>query len=264
MVKKREEITAADVLEKYHYNPDTGVFTHTTGKKDGTVAGSLGSCNYLTLNVCGHNLLAQRVAWFLVNGEWSEHPIRHLDKNRHNNSIANLKPVSNKSKMSRHYKGSWKKRNLPEKDMPHSIDQIRELLRYDPETGDLWWKVPRKGVQMSKPAGTTVHVIETRFHADMPIIRSPVYRKVVIDRFEYCSHTLAWAITHGVWPEEIKHLDGDGCNNRLSNLKAYDGIGLIAREPQIAGYAAKREKKKQAMDDGWEEEDEDSWDGSSY
>lgn len=75
------------------YNAVSGVFTHKLTKKKthaGDVAGSLRSDGYICIGITGKKLLAHRLAWLYVYGEWPEHQIDHDDGNRANNRIKNL------------------------------------------------------------------------------------------------------------------------------------------------------------------------------
>ena len=91
--------------------------------------------------------------------------------------------------------------------MPKHItaEDARHLLHYDPLTGILFWKNPKRGLRKGTVAGTT----------------SPFgYRIIMINRVGYRAHWLAWLITYGVWPANlIDHRNLDGCDNRLSNLR---------------------------------------------
>ena len=88
-----------------------------------------------------------------------------------------------------------------------TADRVREVLAYDPETGQFTWRVrtgPR-GVVGAR-AGTTD-------------LRG--YRRIDIDGCTYWAHRLAWLHVHGTWPEvEIDHINGDRADNRIVNLRS--------------------------------------------
>lgn len=86
-----------------------------------------------------------------------------------------------------------------------SIDRIRELLDYDPETGKFFWRTSKGHVAAGSVAGTK---------------SSNGYLKIGIDGRQYYSHRLAWVYVHGVWPEhEIDHINGIRADNRIENLR---------------------------------------------
>lgn len=116
---------------------------------------------------------------------------------------------------------------------------IRECLEYDPESGVLTWKQrPRshfntdfawKGCNSRYPgteAGTEAAHRHTR------------YRFVGVQGIRIKSHRIAWALYYGRWPNGlIDHIDGDGCNNSISNLRDVSNQENLRnrRGPQVNG-----------------------------
>lgn len=87
-----------------------------------------------------------------------------------------------------------------------TAERARELFDYDPDTGDLTWKV---SLNPRAPAGW---IVNTK-HGDG-------YYSVRVDRKTYLAHRVAWLIVYGEWPDKlIDHVNGDRRDNRLSNLR---------------------------------------------
>ncbi len=78
--------------------------------------------------------------------------------------------------------------------------RLHELLHYDEDTGEFrWWKRAGDDVSLGNPAGCV--------------------RICVLGR-TYRAHQLAWLYVKGRWGRPmIDHRDGDGTNNRWSNLR---------------------------------------------
>ena len=97
---------------------------------------------------------------------------------------------------------------------PVTVDQLRELLTYDPENGELRWK-PRAGQNAwnAKYAHTTA--LSTK-HSEGYLIGKVTGRRVY-------AHRVAFAIHHGRWPAGlIDHINGDRTDNSATNLREVD------------------------------------------
>lgn len=88
-----------------------------------------------------------------------------------------------------------------------TIERIREVLRYDPETGICTW---------TKKTGRKVVVGSRAGHADP----RTGYRYIRIDGHQILEHRIVWAYIHGEWPSYyIDHWRGAEVGNKLENLR---------------------------------------------
>jgi hypothetical protein len=93
-----------------------------------------------------------------------------------------------------------------------TAQRVRELLHYNPETGEFTWLVSR-GNQFSKP-GMKAGFKDTYGHLG-----------IEIDGKRYLSHRLAWLYVFGKWPDhQIDHINRMRDDNRLENLRDVSGI----------------------------------------
>lgn len=87
-----------------------------------------------------------------------------------------------------------------------SIEELRELLAYEPDTGIVRWRVqPATNVFPGSEAGC---------------LSQDGYMKITIRGMYFRLHRVIWAIVTGQWPPvTIDHKDLDRANNRWSNLR---------------------------------------------
>ena len=90
------ELTAEYLRSILSYDPETGVFTWKVSTSRRVKAGSPDGGGYLRISVQSRRYLAHRLAWFYVYGTWPEDQLDHINRNRSDNRIANLRDVSHK------------------------------------------------------------------------------------------------------------------------------------------------------------------------
>jgi hypothetical protein len=97
------------------------------------------------------------------------------------------------------------KKHLPD------IETLRQLLRYDPEAGKLYWLDRQNNKSFNtrfsgKEAGTA----KDRYG----------YLQIEIININTRSHIIAWALHYGLYPsDELDHINGDRADNRIVNLR---------------------------------------------
>ena len=91
--------------------------------------------------------------------------------------------------------------------------RLLELVEYTGSTGKFKWKtITGKGSYILKKSGTELHGY------------GKIYKQTFIDGRRYRLHQLAWLYTFGYIPNMIDHIDGDGCNNSIDNLREVESI----------------------------------------
>ena len=112
-------------------------------------------------------------------------------------------------------------------------DSLKDVLSYDPETGEFYWLVkPSARVFLGQRAGS---------------LDAKGYRCIKIDGKTYKAHRLAWLWEHGEWPKlDLDFINRDTDDNRISNLreatKEQNGGNSKARKGLKGAYWHKREQ----------------------
>lgn len=90
-----------------------------------------------------------------------------------------------------------------------SVEELREKLYYDPQTGQLTWKKLRN----QKRIGEVACSMDICGYIQISFGSGCVHK----------GHRVAWAIHYGAWPEgQIDHINGKRSDNRIENLREVD------------------------------------------
>lgn len=90
------------LMELLVYDSLTGVFTDRINRaraRAGNVAGCLNNCGYTVIRIDGKLILAHRLSWLWVHGEWPTGDIDHINGVRTDNRIVNLRHVTRKQNL---------------------------------------------------------------------------------------------------------------------------------------------------------------------
>ena len=86
-----------------------------------------------------------------------------------------------------------------------SVDLMRSLLDYDPETGSITWRPQAGRVRVGKIAGYK---------------NSRGYLLINLNKGIVRAHRAAFALMTGEWPEmQVDHINGNKLDNRWENLR---------------------------------------------
>jgi hypothetical protein len=145
-------LTAERLRELLDYNQDSGIFTWKVDRKCGTRSGGqsmrlagkvAGSVNkvlgYVIVGIDRTTYLAHRLAWLHVHGKWPERQIDHIDGDRANNRLANLRDVTAR------VNAENKRDSLSSKQTPAPI-------------GAFWRKIPKRWAAGIQVHGRYVHL----------------------------------------------------------------------------------------------------------
>lgn len=101
-VKGSETLSYHKANKYFRYDAETGVIFWRVNKKrarKGCQAGTVMLVGYILIRLDGQRYYAHRLAWLLHYGEWPKNQIDHIDQNKGNNKITNLRDVDAQTNM---------------------------------------------------------------------------------------------------------------------------------------------------------------------
>lgn len=120
------------------------------------------------------------------------------------------------------------------------FEEIDRVLRYEPETGKIYWKVKRcNRAKEGAEAGTQAKNTSNIF-----------YRIIRLNSAPYKAHRIAWLLYYKEDPGEkfIDHKNHDGLDNRIGNLRvatnAQNQHNARINKTSITGYKGVTKSKQ--------------------
>ena len=102
-IKPENALDVKQLFDYLHYDPKTGVFTWkvntTRNDQIGKVAGNVNARGYRSIWINGLQFLSHRLAWAMSYGEWPTLDIDHINQNKSDNRICNLRHASRSENM---------------------------------------------------------------------------------------------------------------------------------------------------------------------
>lgn len=145
-----KDIPIETLRNYFNYYPESGVIERAFGQFAGPIS-SLSKHGYIRTDFKGFNLQAHHLAWVLHYGKWPEDCIDHIDGDKTNNRISNLRELSHRENLANNPRyratgipagckrlesGKWTCRlhingieiTLPKKETLEEIIHIRQLV----------------------------------------------------------------------------------------------------------------------------------------
>ena len=104
---------------------------------------------------------------------------------------------------------------------------LNELLRYDQDSGKLFWRVR----SIKHFGNTNRQAVWNSRYAGKEAGLDKAYVMVKVMGKAYVAHRLIWKMIHGEEPNEVDHINRDKKDNRLSNLRNVDHSTNMRNRP---------------------------------
>ena len=91
--------TQEQVKNLFNYNSKMGTITWTSGKFTGKEAGWISNAGYRKVCIFGRDYQAHRIVWLYHNGYFPENGLDHINRNKSDNRIENLREATQSCNM---------------------------------------------------------------------------------------------------------------------------------------------------------------------
>lgn len=117
-----------------------------------------------------------------------------------------------------------------------NLERLRETLNYNPETGVFTWK--KRPLSDFKNL-TSMCTWNARYAGKVAGYLQPAkgwpYWGIKLAGKNLTAHRVAWFMYYGEMPDVIDHIDGNGLNNRIANLRNTNSQGNQRNMRQRSG-----------------------------
>jgi hypothetical protein len=133
-----------------------------------------------------------------------------------------------------------------------STDSVRELLDYNAEAGEFYWKSRDvKWFNSIRSCSAWNRRYANNKAGCVYAHRGQEYIQICILGKKYLAHRLAWAYHYNEWPNEIDHINHLGGDNRIINLRSVNHTGNarnrrlgVNNKTGVNGVAFRKDKGK--------------------
>lgn len=140
MAKDSIPLTHERLKQVLDYNPETGVFTWISRTARRTKIGEPAGCRcdgYIRIEIDYKSYWGQRLAWLYVHGRWPSVIIDHINGNRSDNRITNLREATHKQNCQNASRYSSNKFGFKGVSLRRETGKFRSCIRIDKRTKHL-------------------------------------------------------------------------------------------------------------------------------